>query len=228
MKFKVGDKVKHEEYGIGEIVYIQVNDKYCPYAVKFEKPNDSLNMLGGYGAPRVENKHGLWCSEEDLELVKEELKNLIPQIAKMLGVEIGEEFYLPKLGSKNSLYIIDTEFGLVSIEKTRTFEDMKFSRNHMLAELLLRPDNIKKLPQKPKLTEDERVILRNLPKQYKWIARDESETIYIYTNNPKKFGIAWHDDSFCQNAFLFNHLFQFIKLEDSEAYAIWDLLYEKK
>ena len=222
MKFKVGDKVKHEEYGIGEIVYIQVNDKYCPYAVKFEKPNDSLNMLGGYGAPRVENKHGLWCSEEDLELVEEAPKNLIPQIAKMLGVEIEEEFIIKDWSS----YSYKLTHGGLMFKTHR--DEWEEADGEDCNRLISGRATIKKLPTKPKLTEDEKVILGNLPKQYKWIARDESETIYIYTNNPKKFGIAWHDDSFCQNAFLFNHLFQFIKWEDSEAYAIRDLLYEKK
>ena len=87
-------------------------------------------------------------------------------------------------------------------------------------------------PQKPKpiLTEDEKAILRNLPKQYKWIARDKHEDkLFLFSNKPKKregMGlkqwVGYNPSSF----YLFKHLFQFIKWEDSEAYNIEELLKE--
>ena len=76
--------------------------------------------------------------------------------------------------------------------------------------------------EKPQLTEDEKVILRNLPKKYKWIARDKSDWIFLYKEKPIKLKISW---SGCMYTTLpFKHLFQFIKWEDDEPYSIEELL----
>ena len=78
-----------------------------------------------------------------------------------------------------------------------------------------------------KPTEDEKVILRNLPKKYKWIARDKCGTIWAFIDKPHKSGLGW-----CGNFFgalvLFEHLFQFIKWEDEEPYLIEELLGKEK
>lgn len=81
--------------------------------------------------------------------------------------------------------------------------------------------------EKPKLTEDEKVILRNLPKKYKYIVRDKNETLYIYMDKPKKESLYWDSANFCGLG-VFEHLFQFIKWEDEEPYLISDLLEEDK
>lgn len=74
------------------------------------------------------------------------------------------------------------------------------------------------------ITEDEKVILRNLQGKYEWIARDESGVLYIYHDKPKKNSFAW-DVGFgsrCLN--LFDHLFKMVKWEDEEPWKIEDLL----
>ena len=81
--------------------------------------------------------------------------------------------------------------------------------------------------EKPQLTEDEKVILRNLPKQYKWIARDMGGCLYVYASKPKKGRITWEEDSGLP-MIPFNHLFQFIQWEDEEPYSIEDLLKEEE
>lgn len=77
-----------------------------------------------------------------------------------------------------------------------------------------------------KLTEDEKVILRNIDKKYKWIARDEGGSLYIYCDKPLKFLDMWNNKRNTGWAFLnvFAHLFQSIKWEDEEPYLIEDLL----
>lgn len=74
------------------------------------------------------------------------------------------------------------------------------------------------------ITEDEKVILRNLPGKYEWIARDESGVLYIYHDKPKKNSFAWAVGfgSRCLN--LFDHLFKMVKWEDEEPWKIEDLL----
>ena len=81
--------------------------------------------------------------------------------------------------------------------------------------------------QKPTLTEDEKIILRNLQRECEWIARDENDCVYVYFVKPIK---SPHDFwNFMGGGFnfsAFNHLFQFIKWEDEEPYNIKELLDE--
>ena len=80
--------------------------------------------------------------------------------------------------------------------------------------------------KEPKLTEDEKAILRNLPKKYKWIARDIDGCLYVYASKPKKGITMWESDGLPMIPF--NHLFQFAKWEDEEPYSIEELLGEEK
>lgn len=71
-------------------------------------------------------------------------KNLIPEIAKMLGVELGEEFKIK--GREGAIYRFDAD-GLkviYSYQKILTFANM------MLSSLLAGKVEIVKLPWKPK------------------------------------------------------------------------------
>jgi len=221
MKFKVGDKVKHKEYGFGKIIHIDKKAAVIPYAVRFEIFNGKLHGLGMFGAPSVKSGHGWLCKESDLKLVEEAPKNLIPQIAKMLGVEIGEEFMV---GGTN--YKIDVDKGiLVKDYITKKYRELEIQyTDNIYAQLILGKYTIQKLPKKPKLTEAEKIILENLPKEHKWIARDKNGKIYTYTNKPKKIEIVWSDNVDCEGITIFNHLFQFIKWEDEEPYNIEELL----
>ncbi len=45
--------------------------------------------------------------------------------------------------------------------------------------------------ENPKLNEAERVILENVPKEYKWIARDKSKRIFLYLEKPFKAEKVW-------------------------------------
>lgn len=77
-----------------------------------------------------------------------------------------------------------------------------------------------------KLTSDEKVILRNLPKEYNWIVRDSSNYICIHQEKPMKMTAFWDSDSKTKAITIFNDLFQFIKFEDKEPYSIEELLKE--
>ena len=218
MKFKVGDKVKHKEYGFGKIIYIDEEARVMPYAVQFETFNEDLYDLGEFGAPKVKNGHGRWCEESDLELDKQQSHNLIPQIAKMLGVEIGEEFYIKGWSSFKHKFENGT---LMSRTNGNLYEEAEYETWVYL--IKGNYQDIVKLPKASLLTEDEKAILRNIPKQYKWIVRDNSGALYIYVDRPKKYSDGRTNYSLdCSN--LFKHLFQFIKWEDEEPYSIEELL----
>lgn len=66
-------------------------------------------------------------------------------------------------------------------------------------------------------TEDEKVILRNLPKECKWIARDADNELGVFTDKPKKCEIDWNEGYAEGYIYLFKHIFQSIKWEDEEA-----------
>lgn len=79
--------------------------------------------------------------------------------------------------------------------------------------------------EKPKLSDAERVILENIPKDYKWIVRDKNNGLKIFILKPEKECVTWIGKN---NKFhfmdLYNHLFQFIKWEDTNPYNIEELL----
>ena len=96
------------------------------------------------------------------------------------------------------------------------FDIMKVYKDYTCKELLW------ERKEEPKLTEDEKVILRNVPYDYKWIARDIDGCLYVYESKPKKGITMWESDGLPMIPFV--HLFQFIKWEDVEPYSIEELL----
>ncbi|MCM1259652.1 MAG: hypothetical protein NC182_01750 [Prevotella sp.] len=81
---------------------------------------------------------------------------------------------------------------------------------------------------KLQLSEDEKIILKNMVKDFKWLARDENGKLYAYEKKPYK----KMDDgiwSFMNNnvsGVPFKSLFQFIKCEDNDPYSIEELMKE--
>ena len=110
---------------------------------------------------------------------------------------------------------------LTDIDNAVEFDIMKVYKDYTCKELLW------ERKEAPKLTEDEKAILRNVPKYYKWIVRDKCGTIRVFINKPHKSGLGW-GGNFFEVLVLFDHLFQFIKWEDEEPYSIEDLLGEEK
>ena len=123
------------------------------------------------------------------------------------------------------LWICDFDKNLKHIYDLYEFDIMKVYKDYTCKELLW------ERKETPKLTEDEKAILRNLPKEYKWIARDKTSDIYLYEYKPKKYIFGWVCNSVwtCHagwTTLAFPHLFQFIKWEDDEPYSIEELLGE--
>ena len=78
------------------------------------------------------------------------------------------------------------------------------------------------------ISTDEKAILRNLPEEYKYIARDSDASIFIYKAKPAKKESGWIDTitSSATSLNLYTHLFQFVEWEDDEPYSIEELLKE--
>lgn len=80
--------------------------------------------------------------------------------------------------------------------------------------------------EKTKLTEDEKVILRNIDKEFKWIARDNDGSLFAHKDKPLKTDDYGWDSIDCMSLGLFNHLFNFVKFDDKEPSLIAYLLKE--
>ena len=88
-----------------------------------------------------------------------------------------------------------------------------------------------KRKEKSLLTENEKVILRNIPKKWKWIARDKDNNgLFVFENKPTKIDVCWggcwvaNNPGESRGLNLYKHLFKFIKWKDEEPYYIPDLL----
>lgn len=69
-------------------------------------------------------------------------------------------------------------------------------------------------------TEDEQAILRSLPSQFKWIARDENRRLFVYEDKPKMSGtefVCRDGYKFTDVTFLgiFGHIFKGVTFENS-------------
>ena len=114
------------------------------------------------------------------------------------------------------LWIRNFDENLKCINDLNELDIMKVYKDYTCKELLW------ERKEKLKLTEDEKAILRNVPKEYKWIARDLSGMVYIFIERPEKGQAIWYGCG--QPMIPFHHLFQFIKWEDEEPYSIEELL----
>ena len=81
--------------------------------------------------------------------------------------------------------------------------------------------------EKITLSEVERIILENIDKEYKWIARDECGDLVLHAVEPHKEYMCntWINDE-AEDDILspFNHLFQFITWNDEQPYNIEEIL----
>ena len=134
-------------------------------------------------------------------------------LCRLFGVEEGEKFKFYEYGDiyfiqNGYLYFIDID----SIEK-KSYLNI----NNVVGK------NIIKIPKKKVFADDELCILRNIDKEYKWIAKDRDGDLWIYTNKPKKeYDRYWKDCSSSKSLsfepldIFKNSLFTEIEWEDDE------------
>ena len=109
---------------------------------------------------------------------------------------------------------------LTRSSRQESYDIMKVYKDYTLTELLW------ERKEEPKPTEDEKIILKNIPKKYKYIARDRSGLIFLFSKKPSKCDYSWI--GYNDIAFPYYHLFQFIQWEDEEPYLIEELLGKEK
>lgn len=151
-------------------------------------------------------------------------------LCKLFGVEEGEEFRIGTYGNpyrvyNNSLQHFDTY--------SESWNESVIEFNYVIS------SNIIKLPKKKQFTDDELCILRNIDKEWKWIARDERDKIddydyyvngyddgyefglMLYKDKPCKC-IGWETDDDVESLNVYSNLFNSIQWEDEEPVFIDD------
>lgn len=76
------------------------------------------------------------------------------------------------------------------------------------------------------ITSAEKVLLENVEKKYRYIARDHGSTLFLFEKKPIKEKWMWvrTTDSYTSSFTIYSHLFPMVKWEDDEPWTIEDLL----
>ncbi len=141
------------------------------------------------------------------ELVKDDEINLADKL----------KFLADRMKDEKEFYICGEfdicrfrNFKLMEVEQDGTEIYSSLSLNYLLSSPL-------RLKPQWTFTEDEKVILRNLPEEYKWIARDKDGGLGIYDERPLKADYMW---VLSVGSYMFNsyrNLFQSIQWSDEES-----------
>ena len=80
--------------------------------------------------------------------------------------------------------------------------------------------------EEPTITSAEKVLLENVEKKYKYIARNHDSTLFLFGDKPTKEKWMWVRalDSYASSFTIYSHLFPMVKWEDEEPWLIEDLL----
>lgn len=84
-----------------------------------------------------------------------------------------------------------------------------------------------KRQEKPILSNNEYIILKNIDSDYQYIARDKNGLLYLYDIKPQKYNNHWNGDESTEFN-MYSNFFKFIKWRDDEPYFIPNLLNEYK
>jgi hypothetical protein len=139
-------------------------------------------------------------------------------LCKIFGVEEEEKFRIEKCEwAENTKYVIQDNYLMVVDSDNSSYKSCLELNDLVGCEII-------KLPKKKEFTDDELAIMRSLPKEYEWIARDTaSDSVYIFKEKPSKneYGCWISEGNYCILV-IFNHLFQSIQWEDEEPVYIDD------
>ena len=132
-------------------------------------------------------------------------------LCKIFGVEKGEEF---KINGKDTIYFI-----------TDNILQYKINSYHSKVSNLKVNEIIKitKLPKKKNFSRETLNFFEFIDKEYKWIAKDKDEEVWIFIDKPKKCNVSWANfGSYKPLDIIKNSLFTEIKWEDEEPIYIDD------
>ena len=139
-------------------------------------------------------------------------------LCRLFGVEEGEEF----TRDDSKIYY---KYRVYNNRIQHFDEALKIWEYSTLSINALFTSEIIKIPKKKEFSQDELCILRNIDKEYKWIARDEEDGgICIFIEKPLRKNHIWDLERSSHYMFFscYNHLFNSIQWEDEEPVYIDD------
>ena len=144
-------------------------------------------------------------------------------LCKIFGVEEGEEF---RIELDNVLLEVKYKIknNIMEWSEIGTKFEGDYHRTSFAINDVNRIIKIIKLPKKKEFTDDELAIMRSLPIEIKWIARDSTKEIYGYEDKPSKHDGIWYRPNNGGYRILsaFSHIFKEITTEDEEPVFIDD------
>ena len=137
-------------------------------------------------------------------------------LCKLFGVEEGEEF----TRDDSNIYYKYRVYNNRIQHFDEVLEQWRYSTLTINA---LATSEIIKQPKKREFSQDELCILRNIDKEYKWIARDKRNTLYVYKEDePFTTGTVWNNYSGNYVRFPYDDIFKSISWEDKKPTYIDD------
>ena len=150
---------------------------------------------------------------------------MILDLCKVFNVKEGEEFKLIAFDDNSN----DAIYRIYNNKLEYKFLNEKWLESYRVSINNIDKYKVVKIPKKKEFTDDELCILRNIDKEYKWIAKDRDGDLWIYTNKPKKeYDRYWKDCSSSKSLsfepldIFKNSLFTEIEWEDEEPICIDD------
>lgn len=156
---------------------------------------------------------------ESQKMMLEEMAELQKEICKEFRGELNKEAITEEVADV-----------LIMLEQVQMMYDISDIRlleiaNEKLARQLRRiVDEEDWKHEEPTITEDEKVILRNIDEKYKYVARDDDRRLFVFSEKPEKKEFVWGSNNRAVSISAFDHLFQMVKWEDDEPWRIEDLL----
>lgn len=234
MKFKVGDRVRvidndEECFGLvgkiesksidfmGATYYIVDIGKELPYAF-WENQLEIYVEEEGFIAFDNKNQQSRVLTKEQFKL--EELEERIEKLEKCV---IGEQNLLEKCENVSNFEKMTPKLGIKDFKDMIRPNKIVLNTNDPLEMIW---DSTKEESKPSLLTEDERVILRNIDKKYEWITKDIDGDLYVFEECPYKCeNNYWRSRNEFDGDYIgifFNHIFKSLTTE--KPYNIEELL----
>ena len=228
---------------IGEVVSYLANGELVTVQFKGMEGHPELHDGNCYSDSNLDRKRNKrYISPKNLELVEKENKQMTKKDLKSgmtVKLRNGDvylvvEDFLSNQNRFNNLenYTNDLKnqaLKYLDITEVYQYKNSIYGNSSQNLTTLLDLTNpnmqlLWKRQELPKLSSAERVILENLDKKYKWIARDESEKLFVFCRKHNNNTSFWISTDEIDTELVFPNLFKFVKWEDEQPYSIEELL----
>ena len=227
---KVGSKVecinKCDFAKIGERGFvIDISDPHLPYLVEWD--ND---VFGHSGDGKGKYGYCEWVSEEHIKLIEDEYKMQDLKVGQVVETRNGKMWFVldDRLISKDS-WINRKSYDKTKCKDVNFYDIVKIFNAPIEKDMLswsfssISNDGLELVWEEKIFTKDDITIAKLIPKEWKYIARDEDRNLCVYIEKPRKHFETWEGVNVWDMT-LFNKYFKNISWEDKEPILISDII----